>query len=165
MTEAERPADAVLAELRPSLPRRLFGVVILAALGLSLLWIALQGGSIGVGWLIFLVLAGGLSIWLAVRLWQETGTGLVLTASVLRADDGQVIVDVADLYSVDRGVFAFKPAGGFTLVTRTPLQRGWAPGLWWRLGRRIGVGGVTHKHEGRYMADVLSEMIARRNRS
>lgn len=165
MTDHKPSADPVLAELHPSAPRRLLGVAILAALGLSMLWMVLTAPTLGFGWRIFVLLGAALSIWLAVRMWQTTGgPGLVLTRTVLRDDRGHVIARVEDMLSVDRTVFAFKPAGGFTVVTRTPGARGWAPGLWWRLGRRIGVGGITHKHEGRYMADILTDMIASRSR-
>jgi hypothetical protein len=38
----------------------------------------------------------------------------------------------------------------------------WVPGLWWRIGKRVGVGGVTPSQPARYMAEVMSAMILER---
>ena len=65
--------------------------------------------------------------------------------------------------SVDRGLFAFKPSNGFVVVLSQGGWRGWAPGLWWRLGRRLGVGGVTSAAQAKAMAEILSIEIARRD--
>lgn len=157
-------AEPVLAVLRPSPPRRVIGTGILALLGGLLLLVALRGSGTGPGWLVFLLGTGGVALWLAFRLWQATETGLVLTATDLRDGKGRLVIWVEDMQSIDRGVFAIKPAGGFTIVARKSQPRAWAPGLWWRFGRRIGIGGVTHRHEGRYMAEVLMEMLARPGR-
>ncbi|NEX47779.1 hypothetical protein G3572_16330 [Rhodobacter sp. ETT8] len=150
---------AILAELRPSPPRRVLGVAILAALGGTLVWLALAFPPAAFGWLLVLLALGVSALWLAVRMWQVSGASLVLTREVLRDGSGMVLARVEDIRAVNRGVFAFKPAGGFTLSLRQSGPRGWAPGLWWRLGRSVGVGGVTHRHEARYMAEVLDELI------
>ncbi len=153
----------ILARLQPSAPRRVVGVAVLGGLGLFFLGVATRSlTGTPVAMLTFLAM-GALILWLAVRLWASTANGLVLTGTELRDTTGQVLARVDQIRSVERGVFAFKPAGGFTLVTSgTAGARAWAPGLWWRAGNRIGVGGVTHRHEGRYMAEVLSEMIGQK---
>ena len=156
----DRPT--VLARLRPSPPRRLVGVALLAVLGTALVWIALADPPASFGWAVFLLGFGAASLWLAVRMWQVTGQGLVLTREALRDQHGVAVAHVAQIRAVKRGVFAFKPAGGFTLALTEPDTRRWAPGLWWRLGRSVGVGGVTHRHEARYMAEVLDALIAER---
>lgn len=162
MTQSDTETT-ILAHLRPSAPRRVFGTATLGILGLFFIGVAtrsLSGAPVVMG--AFLIM-GGLILWLAVRLWQSTASGLVLTASELRDSEGRLLARVDQMRSVERGVFAFKPAGGFTIVTDSAKGgRAWAPGLWWRAGRRIGVGGVTHRHEGRYMAEILSDMIAKR---
>jgi hypothetical protein len=42
---------------------------------------------------------------------------------------------------------------------KTPASRVWAPGLWWRFGKRVGVGGVTPAGQGKAMADVIAARI------
>jgi len=70
---------------------------------------------------------------------------------------------VADIERVDRGVFAFKPSNGFLVRTREPSARAWRPGLWWRFGRRIGVGGVTSANQTKAMSEILAAMLAERD--
>ncbi|MFN7222446.1 MAG: hypothetical protein ACK4MS_00335 [Paracoccaceae bacterium] len=162
MPELTSDAPAVLAELRPSPPRRVVGVAILGTLGTVLIYLALAYPPTAVGWTVFLLAFGAASLWLAVRMWQCTAIGLVLTSATLSDQTGRVLARVDQIRAVNRGVFAFKPAGGFTLVLTSSAAGAWAPGLWWRLGRSVGVGGVTHRHEARYMAEVLDALIKAR---
>lgn len=163
MPERKIEEPAVLAHLRASAPRRLVGTGVLAALGLFFLVVATQALSGTPVVMAVLLVLGALILWLAVRLWQGTAAGLVLTRTDLRDTDGRLLTPVDQIRTIERGVFAFKPAGGFTIITAEPTGPAvWSPGLWWRAGRRIGVGGVTHRHEGRYMAEVLTELIASR---
>lgn len=159
MPDAHPDALPILAELRPSPPRRVVGVTVLAVLGAVLIWLVLAYPPAALGWTVFLLGFGAASLSLAVRMWQSTGQGLVLTRETLCDHAGTVLARVDQIRAVNRGVFAFKPAGGFTLALRESASLGWAPGLWWRLGRSVGVGGVTHRHEARYMAEVLDELI------
>ncbi|MBN2629072.1 MAG: hypothetical protein JXR75_00865 [Rhodobacteraceae bacterium] len=152
----DRPA--VLAELRASPPRRVVGVGVLLILGAALLYLGLSLPVADLGWTVFLLGFGGLSLWLSLRMWTATEGRLVLTADALCDAEGRVLARVDMVRAVNRGVFAFKPAGGFTLVLSEAGPRAWAPGLWWRIGRRVGVGGVTHRHEARYMAEVLDQL-------
>jgi hypothetical protein len=63
---------------------------------------------------------------------------------------------------VDRGTFAFKPSNGFLLRTETRQPRLWQPGLYWRTGRRIGVGGITRAAESKALADLIAIKLAER---
>jgi hypothetical protein len=36
----------------------------------------------------------------------------------------------------------------------------WVPGLWWRIGRSVGVGGMTGAAETKMMAEMIEAMIA-----
>lgn len=154
--------ERVLATLRPSPPRRLVGVGILGMLGTLLIWFGFSHPTDPLLFSLILVALGGTCVALSWKMWVATSRSLVLTDLVLRDDAGRILARVAEINEIDRGVFAIKPAGGFTLVMAGSDSRAWAPGLWWRLGRRVGIGGVTHRHEGRYMAEVLAELIAAR---
>ena len=68
---------------------------------------------------------------------------------------------VEDIDAVDRGVFAFKPSNSFLIRTRSPNTYVWAPGLWWRLARRVGIRGMTAA-ETKFMSEMLSVMLAER---
>lgn len=157
---SDQKSSAVLALMRPSLPRRVIGTGLLAGLGLFFLAVATRGLSGAPVLMVVLIGFAGLILWLAVRLWQGTTIGLELTETEFRDTTGQVIVTIDQIRSVERGALALKPAGGFTIVTKTKGPRTWVPGLWWRAGNRIGVGGVTHRHEARFVAELMADIVA-----
>ncbi|PKP83901.1 MAG: hypothetical protein CVT80_11225, partial [Alphaproteobacteria bacterium HGW-Alphaproteobacteria-2] len=106
----------VIARLEPSPGRRIFSLVALAGLGALLLQIALARPPQHLGWQVFLLVLGGLAVWLAVKLWQATARGLVLREDGLWEAGGRRLAALDEIASVDRGIFAFKPSNGF-LVT------------------------------------------------
>ena len=86
-------------------------------------------------------------------------TVLELTREALREKGGAVLVRMDQIATVNRGVFAFKPSNGFVIITHAPQPLQWNPGLWWRVGRRIGVGGVAPAVQAKYMADVIQAIL------
>jgi hypothetical protein len=152
----------VLLTVEASGLRRVMGVSMLAVIGVTLLFVALSTPP-SIGWLLFLLAVGVGALWLSVRMWQATSHKIELTEEELRCSDGTVIARVADIETIDRGFFAFKPSNGFLIRTATPGTRVWLPGLWWRAGRRIGVGGVTPASQSKAMSEILAAMIAQRS--
>ncbi len=155
-------SDEIVATIRASEPRRYMGVGMLGMVGALVIYVALSTPP-SAGWLVFLLVVGLFAIWLAARMWQATQFHIELTEDELRCSDGNVIARVDDIQSIDRGFFAFKPSNGFLIKTKTPASRIWRPGLWWRFGRQIGVGGVTPGSQSRAMSEILAAMIAMRN--
>ncbi|MDZ4136572.1 MAG: hypothetical protein U1D06_13405 [Paracoccaceae bacterium] len=156
--------DTVLSRLHPSAPRRMVGAVVLAALGGMLLYLALWYPPASLLWRVFLLGFSGLTLFGTLRMWHSTAVALELTALELRETTGRRLALVADMRDVSRGAFAFKPSNGFLLSLHKPGARVWAPGLWWRIGRRIGIGGVTASHEARHMAETITGLIAARGK-
>lgn len=155
--------DEILATISASLPRRWLGVGSIALLGVLLIYMALARPP-APGWALFLIALGGGALLLAVRMQAATARVLTLTRSALHDDTGQVIARVAEIEAVDRGFFAFKPSSGFLLRTRTPAgPRAWHPGMWWRAGRQIGVGGVTRGGQAKFASEMISVLIAERD--
>lgn len=154
--------DEVLASVRASPGRRWIGVGMLGLMGFMLIYIAFTQPP-AFEWQAFLLLIGGLAIWMADKMRRATDRVLELTETELRDSSGEVLALIADIEGVDRGFFAFKPSHGFLLKTRKPGGRIWLPGLWWRLGRRIGVGGVTPGRQTRFMSEMLAAMLAQRD--
>ena len=151
------PPDPFELNIEPSAARRALGVGTLAGLGLLLLGVALVRPPEAVSWRLFLLAAGAGACWLARRMWRMSERGLVLTAAGLReaGEGGRWVAPIEAVEGVERGTFAFKPSNGFLLRLRTPGPRAWSPGVWWRLGRRVGVGGVLRAAEARTAADAL----------
>ncbi len=148
----------VLATVQASSPRRWTGVTMLATVGALVIYVALATPP-EIGWQVFLLVIGGASFWLAQRMWFATQDAIELTRSQMRTRSGKVICEVADIETVERGAFAFKPSNGFLVSTRTVAKNTWEPGLWWRLGRRIGVGGMTAAAETKFMSEMLSALL------
>lgn len=154
--------DEVLATIQASTPRRFFGVAVLASLGLFLTYVALVSPPANPLWGFFLIFLGAGNVWAALRMWRATEGRIELTETQVRASDGTVIAEIADIRSLDRGMFAFKPSNGFMLRLNKKAPRRWWPGLWWCLGDRVGVGGVTSAGQTKAMAEIISAMLAQR---
>ncbi len=154
--------DDVLATVRASAPRRWMGVGMLVVVGALVIYVALASPP-EPEWQIFLMIVGAGAFWLSHRMWTATEDAIELTHSELRTRSGRLICAVADIEGVDRGVFAFKPSNGFLVRTKEPQANSWAPGLWWRFGRRIGIGGMTAAAETKFMSEMLSAMLAERS--
>lgn len=151
-----------LATLTPSPARRVFATAVLAASGALLVWMAFAGALAAPVWRIYLCLLGAAAFLVGWRLWRATSVSLHLTEQGLRDSDGRWICRTDEIAGVERGMFAFKPSNGFLLRLKRPAPRGWAPGLWWRFGRRVGVGGATPAAPARVMADLLTALLQER---
>ncbi|WP_170371479.1 hypothetical protein [Ruegeria arenilitoris] len=151
--------EDVLATIQASSARRWMGVGMLVTVGVFVTYVALAAPP-APEWQLFLFVVGGGALWLAHRVWHATADRIELTRTELRTGSGKLIAEVGEIEGVDRGVFAFKPSNGFLLTTRSKRGRAWAPGLWWRVGRRIGVGGMTSAAETKFLSEMLSAMLA-----
>jgi hypothetical protein len=154
--------NEVIARVRVSVMRRLTGVAMLATVGGSTIYVAMTSPPPPV-WQMLLIIGGLLSLWMSVRMYRATEFDLELTETELRDSGGQRIALVADIVSLDRGLLAFKPSHGFLIKTRTPGTRVWQPGMWWRYGRRVGVGGVVPAAQTKAMANRITAMLALRD--
>ena len=153
--------DEVLAVVEASPLRRALGVAMLVAIGVIVVYVAMATPP-ALGWQLFLMVVGAGALWLSYRVWNATADSIELTRTSLRTGSGQMIAEVAEIEAVDRGVFAFKPSNGFLIRTRGRTGNAWAPGLWWRLGRRVGVGGMTAAGQTKFMSEMLSALLAER---
>jgi hypothetical protein len=153
--------DEILAVVEPSAIRRWMGIGMLAFVALLVLYVALAAPA-DPFWQVFLLVIGATALWMAERMRRATRARLELTRTELRDTAAGVIVRLDDIAAVDRGTFAFKPSNGFLIRTKEPGPRGWRPGLWWRMGRRIGVGGVAAAHQTKAMAEALSMGVIER---
>ena len=159
------PDDPVPMEpmtLRASPSRRVFALVTQAGLGLLLLWVALAHPPQAPAWGVGLLALGAGVLWLTIRAWRGSAQAIVLDAGGLRREDGTPIAPIGNLVAVDRALFAMKPSNGFVARLDAPMAGAWVPGLYWRIGRRVGIGGITGGAETKLMADTLAVMIDRK---
>ncbi len=151
-----------LARITASPSRRLIGVAAMLGLGGLLLYMAVTtpGMHILFRGILFVLGLGGL--WVSQVMWQATGHALILTEEALTDSDGTVIARLDQIAKVDRGMFAMKPSNGFLIVLKEPAPRVWRPGLWWRVGRRVAVGGVTAGGQTRPVADIMNHLLSQK---
>lgn len=154
--------DEILAELTVSTPRRVFGLGVLGGLGIMLVYLGFTLPA-GLGWQVFLILIGALSLWGTNQMLRATQTTVQLTHEGLRESSGQVIAAKDNIKRVDRGMFAFKPSNGFVITLSQRAPRAWRPGIWWRMGKRVGIGGVTSAPQAKFMAEMLTAMVNSRS--
>lgn len=150
--------NGIYATVQASPARRLFAYGVLFFLGALVIYTTLFQPP-ALHWLVFMLAFGTSMLWLAEKMRRATLSSLELTETDLRDSNGVILAEIADVRSVERGTFAFKPSNGFTLVMKTKKPRAWAPGLWWRFGRRVGVGGVTIAGQSRLMAEQIALRI------
>lgn len=152
----------IIAKLEPSLGRRWAGVVALTLAGLTLIGTVVLRRPDSVFVTFIAILLGGVFLWQAQWNLRVTRLGLYVTRQGVYDSDGQMIVALSDIEEVDRGLFAFKPSNGFLLRLFRPEKARWAPGLYWRIGRRMGVGGATNPAQTRKLAETIEMLLMER---
>lgn len=148
-----------IAILGVSAPRRYFALAVQLALGVLLIGVALtlpEPAPMVQG---VMIIIGALVLWRTRALFAATSLTIILDESGLMDSSGRQICALDNIASVDRGAFAFKPTNGFLVRLKEAEPKGWVPGLWWRFGRRVGVGGATSGKAARDMADVISLLL------
>ena len=110
-----------------------------------------------------LALLGVTALWASAAVRRTTAGTVELTENGLRDQDGTLIAKLDDIAKVERGMFAFKPSNGFLLRMKSSQSRGWRMGLWWRLGRQIGIGGMLPAPETKRMAERIATLLESRD--
>jgi hypothetical protein len=156
-------AQEELARITASAPRRVIGVGAMMGLGALLLYMGLATPGMHFAWKGTLSVLGVGTLWAAQVMWQATGHVLILTEEALTDSDGTVVASLDNIAKVDRSVFAMKPSNGFLISLKTSDTLIWRPGLWWRMGRRVAIGGVTSGGQTRPVADIMTLLLTERD--
>lgn len=152
-------SEEILAQVEASPFRRYFALAVIWLLGFMLIFLGVNLNEGGVVWQALIALIGVIVLMFSERFRRSTLVSIILTKDGLFQTDGRVVALVGDISSVERGAFAVKPSNGFTFRTREKLGSVWVPGIWWRAGKRVGVGGVISGAQTKFMADMLSAML------
>ncbi len=154
-------SDEVLAIIRVSVVRRWLAVGMQSTLGVLLIYTALRHPP-ELQWQLFLLILGAGALWLAANTFSATQTYIELTRQGLHDTSGELIVALDEIKKVERGTFAMKPSSGFTLHLNEKAKTRWRPGLWWRMSRRLGIGGATPGSDTKSMAQIIEALLAER---
>ena len=158
--DKNEPAEIeILAQIQPSQARFWGAFGVISGFGLFLMWIALSGAApSALGSFIFVVFSL-LCFVIVYKIRATQGRGILLTREGLFDTTGRAICALDEIEKIERSFFAFKPSNGFLVRLKTPLETAWVPGLWWRFGRRVGIGGITSVSECKAMADTISIIV------
>lgn len=153
--------DEVIFQLHPSPVRRYLGVASLALVSAVALRLGLESEASDGGRML-LMLIGALGFYANYRFWKSTHDGLELTPTELRETGGRRVMAVADIRAIERELFGvIRPTNGFVIAHHGRYPSGFKPGLWWRIGGRVGIGGLTPSGEGKAMAELLLSLVDR----
>ena len=152
----------ILATAQASAPRRWMGIGMLDLLGGLLIYVAFATPPATIGWQVFLLILGAAGLYVAEKMRRATELVIQLTAQGLYDNTGAVIAAIDEIAGVSRGTFAVKPSNGFTIRLNTGGARAWQPGVYWRFGKRVGIGGVLPGAQTKFMAEMLEAMLAER---
>jgi hypothetical protein len=154
-------SDSVIAQLKASLVRRGLALFVMMLLGFLLLYLAITTDA-GFFQKVFLVFLAAVVLWMARAMQLGTAGYIELRVTGLFFENGRILALIDDIVHVERGAFAFKPSNGFVVSLKQKTSRAWIPGLYWKFGSRIGIGGVTAPSDAKFMADALAVLIAGR---
>ncbi|MEO0359341.1 MAG: hypothetical protein AAF386_13850 [Pseudomonadota bacterium] len=142
--------------------RRIFALGALALLsGLCLYLVFNAPFSFGITVIGSLIALG--AFWAFAKMYQGTRLAVELRDDGMYLTDGRCLAAMDQIVRVDRGTFSIKPTNGFTLILRDKAAFEFVPGLYWRSGRKLGLGGVTAPHMGKMMSEALAMRIAERD--
>ena len=155
--------DGIYAKVQASKGRAVFAYGILFALGALVIYTTLiQPPSFF--WMVFMLGFGVLMLWLAEKQRRAAKLEILLTADEVIDSQGRVLARMEDVVGVARGALALKPSNGFTIITKGKGPRAYVPGMWWRMGRRVGVGGITGAGQTKFMAEQIALRIKQQGR-
>lgn len=146
-------------EIKPSLARVIIGAAAAGGLGCFVLWIAIQGNELSGLQRVVVVILGLLLAaagWLMARNMKQT---LVMNEHGLSDGRGTVICSLDQIVTVERGLSVLKPSNGFVVTIKDPMSSAWVPGVWWRYGRRIALGGLLPGGAMKVMAATLEHAV------
>jgi hypothetical protein len=156
--------DDIHFRVEASAARRFMAVGMQAILGAILLFVAFDSPP-DFGWQVFLVVLGAGSLWMARKTYLSTQTAIELRKDGVLVDtNGEEIVNLDDVSHIARGMLALKPTNGFMIHLKAGAPTRWRSGMWWRFGRRIGVGGATPGQQTRALAQIVEMMLVERQK-
>lgn len=155
MSDDQTQSDDIISILKPSPIRLWMAVLIIGFFGALMLWLAATGAASSIFMSVVFVGISAVSFLAAGRIHGVKDKEIILSRAGLFENDGRTLCRIEEVKEIDRSFFAFKPSNGFAVRLKEPSTRAWVPGLWWRFGRRVGVGGVTGVGEAKAMSDML----------
>ena len=152
----------VIVKIQPGKARRIFSAILLCLVALVMLNLVFTGSANSVVLKTILLSMSCVFLWQAQTSLRSADAALVLTRDGLFDGQGELICSISQIVSVDRGWFSLKPSNGFLIRLHEPAVRKWSPGLYWRIGTRLGVGGALSPAQTKELSDKLMLLVEER---
>lgn len=145
----------VIVKIQPSFGRRIFGIAILCLAALIMLNYAFGDKAQSIVLRVFLLLFAVVFLWHAQTNLRFADAALILKRDGLFDNHGELICNLSNINRIDRGWISFKPSNGLLIRMHRPMPLKWVPGLYWRFGKNLGVGGMVSPVLTKEMSDKL----------
>ncbi len=100
-----------------------------------------------------------LGIWLKRFLKKFSKIGFLINELGIFNLDESIICKIENIKKIDVSPYTFKSANGFIIFQKTKGSFKIVPGLYWRAGKRISIGGLISKNESKFLSSTLLEII------
>ena len=98
-------------------------------------------------------------LWFRRFLSRYSKIGFVISTDGLFDLNMDLICTIDDIKKIDVSPYTFKSANGFIILLKTKSSFKSIPGLYWRVGKRISIGGLVSKNESKLLSGRLIEMF------
>ncbi len=154
--------DTLLFRLDVAPARRVIALVFMMLLSVILIYTAINS-PLGFGVRGFLLAIGVVTLLGARALARGTKASVDLREDGIYLSTGEELAHIDNIDRVEPGMFAMKPSGGISVKLKTAPGFAFVPGMYWRVGRTLGIGGVTIRGAAKAMSDGLAAYLAERD--
>lgn len=142
-------------KIQASVSRRLFSVLLLSLSAAVMIYFAFTDPAQSVVLRLVLLSLAGVFLWQVQANLRFPNAALILKRDGLYDDQGEIICSLSNIALIDRGWFSIKPSNGFLLRLHEKTSVKWLPGVYWRIGKRMGVGGAISPAQTKEFSDKL----------
>ena len=100
-----------------------------------------------------------LALWFKSFLNRYSKMGFLINQEGLFNLDKSLICRIDEIDQIDTSPYTFKSANGFIVILKTKNSFKTVPGLYWRLGKRISIGGLIAKNESKFVSSTLLQFF------
>ena len=87
--------------------------------------------------------------------------GFVIKDGSIFLPDGRLLCKLSSIETVDTSPYTFKSTNGFIIRLKERSSLDWSPGLFWKLNKRISIGGLITKSESKWLSTAIITILAR----
>ncbi len=152
--EKEKPQ----AIITPPQAKRVVATSLLAIGGMGLVYYGTLNywGRVEV---LFVYVLAMLTLFGCFKFYQNTREELLLYEDRVASSSGELLFEVSNVKSIDNSLLSFKPSNGALIYLKSPMPMKVHYGLWWRVGKKVGIGGCTNRAEVNVMVDIIRQKL------